>query len=168
MTGTLSRRDLFGRWTGEKPRQQRPPWARREAEFTDACTRCGACIEACPTGVLVEGASRYPVIHFSTAACTLCAACAEACPVDCFDSVHGVPWTIKARIGGSCIETRGVACRVCEDGCEQQAIRFRPTRGGGYTASISEDLCNGCGSCAAVCPVKAISVEPSHSREVNS
>ncbi|MGE4129812.1 MAG: 4Fe-4S dicluster domain-containing protein [Hyphomicrobiaceae bacterium] len=94
MTSLLTRRDLFGRSKAGKP-EQRPPWSRPEAEFLEACARCGACIEACPTGVLVEGSSQYPAIRFGTAACTLCAACAQACPTTCFDAELDPPWPVK-------------------------------------------------------------------------
>jgi len=157
MATALSRRSLFGRLRGGPP-QQRPPWARSEEEFTDTCTRCGVCLESCPTGILVVGHAGYPIVDFSIGSCTFCGSCTASCPVDCFDTSKAEPWPIKAHINTSCIETRGVTCRVCEDACEQQAIRFRPRLGGGAIGSVTETSCTGCGGCVLVCPVNAISV----------
>jgi ferredoxin-type protein NapF len=161
----ITRRDFFRR-SGGRPAEQRPPWARPEGEFIAACTQCGACIEACPTGVLVEGRARLPAIRFEKADCTFCGACATACPVDCFDTAREEPWTIRAHIGESCIETRGVACRMCEDVCDQKAIRMRPRLGGGCATSVSHELCTGCGTCSGICPVGAITVREPSRKEV--
>jgi ferredoxin-type protein NapF len=66
------------------------------------------------------------------------------------------PGRVTARIGAACVEPRGVTCRRCGEACDAGAIRFRPARGG---ASVLLDvtLCTGCGECAPVCPVSAIS-----------
>ena len=51
---SISRRG-FLRGRARPPRPAlRPPWARAEADFLARCTRCEACIEACPTGALDE------------------------------------------------------------------------------------------------------------------
>lgn len=168
MTASLSRRALFGRLRGGGV-QLRPPWSRPESEFTDRCTQCGNCFGACPTGVLVHGHAGYPIIDFSKAQCTLCQACAAACNDGCFDVRAGrAAWSIKAAIGESCIETKGVACRVCQDACETSAIRFRPQLGGRAAPAIYDDACTGCGACVAVCPVGAISVGNNQSDRVSA
>lgn len=168
MNSLVTRRDLFGR-AGPRASQQRPPWTRPEAAFLDACTRCGACIEACPTGVLVRGRARYPTVDFSKSGCSFCTACVTACPADCFLDATAVPWSIKADVDARCLETRGVSCRVCEDACEPQAIRFRPQRGGTYAATVARETCTGCGVCVIACPVGAIGIgQPNRHHEVTS
>lgn len=167
MSATISRRDLFRRPVARAP-EQRPPWALPEGQFTANCTRCGSCIEACPTGVLIEGAARFPTIQFKAAACTFCAACCEACPAECFVETRAEPWPIRAAIGDACIETSGVTCRMCDDACEHGAIRFRPTRGGGSAVTVSHERCTGCGACVGTCPVSAISIRQPQSNEVHS
>lgn len=159
MTVTMTRRALFGRLRGGPP-QQRPPWSRAEPEFSETCTRCDACIEVCPTGVLTHGHSRYPIVDFDISGCSLCGSCAAACPVDCFDTSAAEPWAIAAQIGERCIEHGGVACRVCESSCERQAIQFRPRLGGGSLPTVKLAGCTGCGSCVSSCPVGAISMGP--------
>lgn len=154
-----SRRALFARFRGG-PAQLRPPWSVAEIEFTESCTQCEACIEACVTGVLTTGHAGYPIVDFANAECTFCEACREACEQGCFDLKARSPWTLKASVSKSCVEIKGVACRVCQDACEASAIRFRPQIGGRSLPEISSGDCTGCGACVATCPVSAISIAP--------
>ena len=49
-----SRRDfLRGRISRPAP-VLRPPWALDERDFLAACTRCDACVRACPTGAAIR------------------------------------------------------------------------------------------------------------------
>ncbi len=66
----------------------RPPFAAPELEFLLACTRCSACLEACPHGVLFRLPSRVgalaagtPALDLLNRACHLCAhwPCVTAC-----------------------------------------------------------------------------------------
>lgn len=161
MTAGLSRRALFSRLGGGGT-QLRPPWSHADALFTEACSLCGDCLTACPTGLLVKGRGGYPVVDFSKAHCTFCGSCRDACKAGCFTDAAvggaGIAWPLKASIGATCIESSGVMCRVCENACETAAIRFRPRLGGGSTASIDLAACTGCGQCVATCPAKAISI----------
>ncbi len=158
MTGVLTRRALFSRFRGGPP-QLRPPWSVSEEIFVEACTLCGKCTEACPTQIIGRGHAGYPIVSFDRGACTFCGACAAACDAGCFDrDGRAPPWGLKAEIAASCVEIKGVACRMCEEACEASAIRFRPMRGGVCAATIDQDRCTGCGACVAPCPVNAITV----------
>ena len=138
----------------------RPPWSLPEMEFTEACTRCGACVNACPTGLVTTGHAGYPIVAFGKAECTFCGACADACKEDCFVAERGSPaWALVAGIATTCVEIKGVACRMCEDQCEVSAIRFRPMPGGRARAEVDHDRCTGCGACVSSCPVRAISIQ---------
>lgn len=162
-----SRRALFDRFRGG-PAQLRPPWTGDEDAFLKACTRCGKCADACPTGVIRKGHAGYPIVEFARAACTFCGACASACKDDCFEPTSGMAWKLKASISPACVEPKGVACRMCADACQPRAITFRPKLGGGAVASISTAACTGCGACAAPCPVKAISISASELAEISA
>lgn len=161
MPGAVSRRALFARFRGG-PVQLRPPWAVGEVLFTDRCTQCGACRDSCPTGLITNGHAGYPIVDFTAASCSFCGACREICEADCFDPVTDEPWGLKAAVSTSCVETKGVACRVCQDGCDANAIRFKPAIGGRSEPWIDEDDCTGCGVCLSLCPVSAITI--SHPR----
>jgi ferredoxin-type protein NapF len=65
---------------------------------------------------------------------------------------------LVARIGASCVEPMGVSCRRCGEACDTDAIGFRPIGGGRSAALLTADRCTGCGACAGVCPVGAITL----------
>jgi ferredoxin-type protein NapF len=151
---TLDRADLIrGRFRRPSPRM-RPPWA--VAGFLDHCSRCDACADICPQRVVVRGDGGYPELRPAEAGCTFCGACVEACPTGALDRAHGQPWPWRAAVGQSCLEARGIACRLCEDACEVAAIRFRPSRGGRSRVVIDQGQCTGCGACLGRCPEDAI------------
>lgn len=157
MPATLTRRALFARLRGA-PEAIRPPGALGEEQFVETCSRCDACIKACPKAILVRGHGGFPMIDFNQGACTFCGACAEACKDGCFTAARG--WEMKAVVGPACVEPKGVSCRMCESACDADAIRFRPMLGGRSQPVIDADNCTGCGACAAPCPVHAISFTP--------
>ncbi|WP_292019570.1 ferredoxin-type protein NapF [Maritimibacter sp. UBA3975] len=148
----MSRRALLG---GQDDREVMP-WT-DAATIQDNCTGCGACIDACPEGILSAGRGGHPVIDFSTA-CTFCRACAEACPEPVFDLERDPPWQAVAVIDSACFEPQGIACRACEDECDVDALRARPMLGGRAEMRVDTDACTGCGGCVSSCPAGAISI----------
>ena len=138
----------------------RAPGALPEAAFIAACTRCGACRDACPVGALrVLGAEAglaagTPVLAPDTIACAMCAdmPCATVCPTDALQ-VPELGWR-GLRLGTlavdrtRCIAHRDVACgvcaRVCPIGAEALTLDQlgRPQIG---------DACTGCGTCVSAC-----------------
>jgi ferredoxin-type protein NapF len=137
----------------------RPPWSRPEQAFLARCTRCDACITACPQTVLKRGDGGFPQIDFSRNGCSLCGDCARACPTGAIDPV-AVPLAFRWRIqvADSCLARRGVECRVCGDACDARALRFVPARGGIAQLQVDAAACTGCGECLPVCPVAALSL----------
>lgn len=159
-TVSLSRRGfLRGRLRAVLP-GLRPPWAPGEEEFVARCTRCDACVQACPTAIIVHGDGGYPVIDFSRGECSFCGECVDRCEPAALRRVEGrEPWALKAAAGASCLAQQGVECRVCGECCERSAIRFRPRLGGVALPELDAAACNGCGACVAPCPVGAIAME---------
>jgi ferredoxin-type protein NapF len=126
--------------------------------FAEACTLCNDCLAACPQKILVAGHAGYPIVDFTRGECTFCGACAQACEARCFQPRTERPWDLVAIIAETCVEAKGVSCRMCEDVCGVRAIRFRPAVGGRAQPILSAGDCTGCGACVGVCPVKAISI----------
>jgi len=153
-----SRRALFSRLRGNGE-QIRPPWSHPDDHFVEMCTLCGDCIKACPTNIIVAGRAGYPIVDFARGYCTFCFRCRDSCTRDCFSHEEGqAPWQLRARIDKNCVELSGVACRVCQDCCEYDAIRFHPIVGGRAKPNVVSDQCTGCGACVMACPVRAITI----------
>ena len=134
------------------------PWALPEGEFLSRCTRCNACIDACPEHIVVRGSGGFPEVDFTRGGCTFCGRCADACAPRALDRAAGEPWALKATIAASCLARNRVVCRSCAERCEARAIRFVPALGGAADPVVDLERCTGCGACVAVCPVSAIDV----------
>ncbi len=151
----LNRRGLFrqARGLGEV---RRPPWTAED--FTASCTRCEACISACPEGILFRGDGGFPEISFRQDGCTLCGECVQVCEDGVFDTAREpFPW--RAAVQSHCLAHAGIHCQSCQDACEVSAIRFPLKPGQIPRPELDADLCNGCGACLAACPNDAIALE---------
>lgn len=156
----VSRRNfLRGRVASHAP-QQRPPWARPEAEFVSICTQCGDCARACPTGIIRRGDGGYPTVDFRHGECTFCGECVNRCAAKALfrEAGNSAPWSKIAHIAESCIARQQVECRVCGEQCGESAIRFVPRVGGAALPMLDAARCTGCGACVALCPADAIRV----------
>ncbi|WP_027856696.1 ferredoxin-type protein NapF [Marinobacterium jannaschii] len=159
----LNRRALLkGRLRpGSSPQTQpiRMPWLIAEDAFTDRCTRCQACQQACPEQIIIRADGGYPELDFQRGECTFCRACADSCPEPLFRDAGEAPWQQIASMSETlCLAHNNVMCRSCEDSCEPQAISFRPQAGRVARPLIDPDLCNGCGACVSSCPQQAITL----------
>ena len=142
------------------------PWLRDQDAFSGQCTRCAACVESCPQGILVIRADGLPSVEFSAGECTFCGQCGTACPEHLFfEDTTGRPWDLVATIDSSCLANTGITCRCCEDVCELNAIRFQPRLGQAPFPELSVDACSGCGACVSSCPVAAIKIDFGFSTE---
>ena len=137
----------------------RPPWSKPEPQFSDVCSRCHACVRACPERIIVSGDGGFPEIDFNRGECIFCRACVEVCPEPVFgDPDKANPWEIVATIGDACLAYHGVFCQICRESCEVEAIAFPLRPGRTAVPAIDAERCRGCGACVAVCPVAAVSV----------
>ncbi len=169
------RRGLFrqglGRWieglverTEERVvtrRYLRPPGALPEIEFLAACTRCGACADACPPHAIItvrsDGglAAGTPYLDVRVQPCTVCPdmPCVGACPTPALTRPeHG--WT-GYRLGEltlepeRCITFHGSACGVCAGVCPVGEAAL--TIDGAGHPVIRQEGCVGCGLCVRAC-----------------
>jgi len=136
----------------------RPPWAVPEARFVDLCTRCNACVDDCPRGLLHSGSGGFPVIDFSRGACSFCGECVSACAPGALTPKLPSPWKLVAHVQDQCLSLHGVLCRICGEHCELRAIRFRPALGGRTQPQVDVQTCSGCGACYSACPSHAIAL----------
>lgn len=155
MTASMSRRALL-RGGAPLAIDRQPPWT--DSTFVDTCIRCGDCIDACPESILIKGDGGFPQVTFANDGCTLCGDCATACPEPVFDfKREAFEW--RARIESTCLALNNIQCQSCQDSCETDAIRFRPTLGRVPQPEVITDDCTGCGACTSVCPQDAIALE---------
>lgn len=181
----LSRRELFlfGWRDGlrkaglEAPRFEtpapvflRPPGALPESEFLAACTRCDACLSACPResirraghelGAENEGT---PVILPGEQPCWLCKdmPCIPVCEPGALAPLEAPR---DARMGSvhvrdeACYAAQGNLCDVCAERCPVRPKAIRVSMG--EAPELDPALCTGCAVCAWLCPAKAIDVVP--------
>lgn len=148
------------------PVRRRPPGAVAESRFLALCTRCDACVEACPH----EAVHRYvptagelaktPVMRPDNRACHMCEGfpCAAACETGALV----VPETRLVTLGavrvneGHCFTFLGPECGACAGLCptDAPALTMRGTR-----PFVNEDLCVGCGLCIEACPTRPKAIE---------
>lgn len=160
MNHSVSRAQLLrGDFNGERG-PLRPPWALTETEFVERCDGCGACVPACQDKLIKVGRGKLPEMDFTRGGCDFCRDCLNACEVGALHSPEddSVPWDIRATIQEGCLSLNAVVCRSCGEVCDQRAIRFKLETGGVARPLLDSELCNGCGACFAVCPVKAVNL----------
>ncbi|MBP6308144.1 MAG: 4Fe-4S binding protein [Burkholderiaceae bacterium] len=146
----------------------RPPYAQDELAFLLACTRCGACIAACPHEVIFPLAARLGITVAGTPAmdllhkgCHLCEAwpCVAACEpgalkqhargADTKDAPSALPRPF-ARVTidtHACLPHQGPECGACEGSCPIPGALVWDM----YRPRIDPEHCVGCALCRAAC-----------------
>lgn len=155
---SLSRTELIRGRRSAEPARLRPPFALAEPDFLATCTRCDACLTACPEGIVRRDRDGLPMLDFSGGECSFCGDCLAACEPEALSRTHGRPWQATAAIGTACLALEGVVCRLCEEACEPRAIRFAARVGAAPVPAVDHALCSGCGACVGACPAAAIAV----------
>ena len=159
----------------------RPPFAIPELEFLLACTRCDACIKACPHGIVFplspnNGAEvmNTPALDLLNKGCRLCEdwPCVTACetnalkipaiasvenPDDNQDEIPPAPQPKLAKVvidEASCLPYQGPECGACASACiVEGALQWSMER-----PTINQELCTGCAMCREVCITEPKSV----------
>ncbi len=151
----------------------RPPCALPELEFLLACTRCSACIQACPATLVFPLPARYgaqaagtPALDLSAKSCRLCEGwpCVAACDSGALAMPEGAAATMTPRIAiawvlaDRCLPYLGPECGACAGSCiVEGALEWDAGR-----PRIVAEHCVGCAACREACIAdpKAIGIKP--------
>ncbi|MBO4288091.1 MAG: 4Fe-4S dicluster domain-containing protein [Kiritimatiellae bacterium] len=154
----------------------RPPCVPDEAAFLRLCARCGACVRACPAGILRHagtdnGVARIlaPEVRFGEGVCDpSCTVCGTVCPTGAIPRFTAEQKRLRpigiARVDPEgCLAANGMECGVCVRSCPFEAMALQ------WEASDMQSLvtvdagrCVGCGVCVNACPAdpRAVSIHP--------
>lgn len=139
----------------------RPPGALPEVGFLAACTRCGACMDACPPHVILKVptggglAAGTPYIDPAVQPCIACPTmpCVTACPTEALTApANG--WT-GYRMGSAefhperCLTYQGTECRACAEACPRGEAALGTDEAGHPV--LRAEGCVGCGVCVRAC-----------------
>ena len=162
----------------------RPPFAIGELDFLLKCTRCSACIDACPHQVIFPlpmarggDVAGTPALDLLNKGCHLCSdwPCVNACETGALSVVAQAPSGDEAesalqspvalepdfklsevRIDSTrCLPYLGPECGACQGSCPVSALIWQDNK-----PSIDPNRCVGCALCREACITdpKAVSV----------
>jgi ferredoxin len=155
-----------------------PPGALDAEAFASTCSRCGVCVETCPTHAIQaqfdvrQSVAQWfqPEIVPEYGGCEeFCTACTHVCPTGALRSL-GEEEKRHRRLGKATVVherclawEEGEYCTICDEYCPYNAIEVTESEEGIPLPEVNHDLCRGCGICQYECPVeeggKAIVVE---------
>jgi ferredoxin-type protein NapG len=160
----------------------RPPFARPELDFLLDCSRCDACVEACPHQVIFTLPLRCgaevvgtPALDLLAKACHLCDdwPCVSVCepqalsfpaPAELDEELEPTPVPLPADCPplalltineATCLPYSGPECGACRDSCPvPDTLCWENER-----PSINAETCVGCGLCRQACITEPLSID---------
>lgn len=145
-----------------------PPGSKSFSHFTNNCTACQLCVNACPSGVLQPSTFEYglggimqPRLDFSKHFCNYeCNVCSSVCPTGAIEKLT-VEEKKQTQMGkvyfkrDKCIvKSEETACGACSEHCPTQAVKMVPYKEDLTIPQINQEICIGCGACQHICPVE--------------
>jgi len=129
-----------------------------DQRFTEACTRCKACLPACPNGILIQGRGGFPRSISPARMRVLRGLCPGLHTRRARSAGEYRPLGDQGQYRRFLPDPTRVVCRTCGEQCETGAIRFHIGARGVATPTLDAAQCTGCGACIAPCPSAAIRV----------
>jgi ferredoxin-type protein NapF len=151
----------------------RPPWSLLPGMFESSCARCGACVRACPSRIILYGGTGEglgswlaPEVEFENGRyCPdSCSACGEVCPTG---AIGRFTTSTKSKLPLGILEIDHESCRLVESGgcafciveCPRKALSIvYDKKLQSRRIQINPSKCNGCGKCLKCCPVDVMRV----------
>jgi ferredoxin-type protein NapF len=144
----------------------RPPVTGRSSRFTRLCVRCGACVRACPSGIIQYGGAGTewagvlaPEVSFEFNYCPAsCTACGQACPVGAIpkftaERKASAPMGVAQVDRATCLLGSGRECGACATACPHEALDLAwDAKEMVGRVVVKPKACTGCGYCEYVCP----------------
>ena len=144
----------------------RPPVSGKPARFTRLCVRCGACVRACPSGIITFGGVGSgwagvlaPEVSFESDYCPVsCTECGQACPTGAIprftvERKAAEPMGVARVSERRCLLGQGRECGACANACPHEALDLAWDRVEMVSrVVVSPKACTGCGYCEYVCP----------------
>ncbi len=152
----------------------RPPSSLPENLFNTLCIRCGSCIKACPSKIIVHRQDpddpvswMTPEVTFNEGYCIEdCNLCSIVCPSGAITQFkreakkHIFMATAEVHLD-KCLLMERVECDRCKISCGYDAITIEFNRDNMMSFPlIDSDKCVGCGACAVICPPRTIEMIP--------
>lgn len=158
----------------------RPPASGTPSRFTRLCVRCGACVRACPSGILRLGGADAgwagvlaPEVRFDDDYCLeTCTACGQACPSGAIrkftlKTKHVRPMGVARVNHDRCLLGVGRECGACINACPYGALDFEwDPKELLSRVKVDAKSCTGCGYCEYVCVTTPRSIVVRPPREV--
>jgi len=145
-----------------------PPGSISLRHFTDHCTACSLCIDACPSDVLQPAFLQYglsgimqPYMDYHTGYCNYdCVRCTEVCPTGAIlplapEPKKTVQMGLAVFVKENCIVyTDETNCGACAEHCPTKAVHMVPYKADLVIPETTDDICIGCGACEHACPTE--------------
>ncbi len=145
-----------------------PPGSISIQHFTDHCTACSLCIDACPSDVLQPSFLQYglsglmkPHMDYHAGYCNYdCVRCTEVCPTGAIlplapEPKKTVQMGLAVFVKESCVVyTDETNCGACAEHCPTKAVHMVPYKDNLVIPQTTDDICIGCGACEHACPTE--------------
>lgn len=159
-----------------------PPGSVSAKHFTDHCTSCQLCINACPNHVLRPSSSldgfMQPEMAFDKGYCRPeCNLCSNVCPTGAIKPVS-IEEKSSIQMGHAVVNldlcvanTDDVDCGNCSRHCPAGAIKMVKKNPEDMLSiripAVDEERCIGCGACEHLCPARPVSAIHVEGHEVH-